>query len=212
MTQEFKLAHMHLQIKVDFLTNYLDHIVKEAIEEIKNIEDRNEVGEFKVYGALENQLDYPFKRIELAARTIYYEVNSIFESFLQEIALEPWMKSNKYPGPKTINFPNISIEKIKSLKMINDLYFNQLINLIEKEYKLKVSVLPGAQVLFDLRDKVNEFKHRDGFIDFRKQKYQVGETINLLERYRPSEEEAHSALASIQKFCFVLWEIKYGTS
>ena len=131
---------------------------------------------------------------------------------MQKIAWEPWIKSDKYPGPKTLNLPNVSLQEIKSLKMINDLYFKQIIELIEKEYKLKISLLPGAKLLFDLREKVNAFKHRDGYTDFRKQNYSLNNQLKITERYWLSEKEARLALASIHDFCCVLWETKYGIS
>jgi len=212
LKSEIKLNRFILTFEIECLDNFLNHVLNEAFGELEDINDRNENGEFNDYTQLESLFDFPLKRIELATRTVYNEINIIFENELQRIAYEPWIKSKEYPDPKTINLSNVTLNEIRSLKMINDLHFKQIIKLIEKKYKLKISTLPGAKELFNLRNKVNAIKHRQGYIDFRKQIHSLKSLQKISEKYKLSEEEARSTFASLKKFCYALWELKFKTS
>ena len=193
--------HILLLIRIGFIRDFLDHVVEESGAEYMDIMRKNEEGEFEELVDLENALDYPEMRQEIASRAVYYEVNALIESELYEVARRPWLESDRYPGPKTV--PELrSLEDIRSLRIIQDVRFGQLVKLIEEGYNIKLSDLEGWEVLSQIREAVNAFKHRQGLVDFRRKQHGV---IRIGKRHRAEVEKAYQILDLAHVFIRALW-------
>ena len=60
-----------LDIKFNFIKNFLDHNVRDADAEIESIEKKSEAGEYENFEDYDRDLDYPFSRLEMAARAAF---------------------------------------------------------------------------------------------------------------------------------------------
>lgn len=198
-----KGSYIILQIKIELLKNFLDHVIKEAKKEIDDIIRKKEAGEYNEINDFGNALYYPLQREEIAARTIYYEINALFERELRTSALKPWKESEKFKGPKTLDFKKLTINSIRSLKMISDVPFKKILKLIENEYDIKIINLKGADTLFDIRDAVNAFKHKDSYIDFRKQEV---DRIEIGKKIQAEVDKAYFGLVQAYEFIVDLWK------
>jgi len=162
---------------------------------------RNEDGEFEDLASLESALDYPVMRQEITSRAVYYEVNALIESELYEVARHPWLESDMYPGPKTL--PELQgLDDIRSLRMIQDVRFGQLVKLIEEGHGIRLNDLEGWEVLSQIREAVNAFKHRQGLVDFRRK---GPAEIRIGERHRAEVEKAYEILDLTYTFIKALW-------
>jgi hypothetical protein len=193
-----------LDIRLGFLRNFLDHVVEESGAEYEHIMRRNEEGDFPDLADLESATDYPAMRQVIVARAVYYEVNSLVESVLHGAAHEPWLESDRHPGPKTLDWDNLSLQGVRSLRMISDLSFGQIVQLVEEGYGITLSNLPGWDELREIREVVNSFKHREGFIDFRRK---PPEEIRIAARYEVNAEKAYRALEIVSSFVKALWRV-----
>ena len=81
-----KGSYVVLCIRLEAIRNFLEHIKNEAETEIQAVLARNESGEFQELDDLDNALDHPIARQEIAARAVYYELNALIEHELQRLA------------------------------------------------------------------------------------------------------------------------------
>jgi hypothetical protein len=183
--------HVRLEAKLGFLRDFLDHVVAECEAEYENIMRRNEEGDFPEYGHLESATDYPFMRVAIAARAIYYEVNSLLESVLQGVAEDPWLESGKHRSGKTVR----------------DLRFGQLVRLVEGAYGIALSDVEGWSELCEIREAVNSFKHREGFVHLRRQ---PPDEVRGALRHKVDVEQAYEALETARGFTKALWKVTTG--
>jgi hypothetical protein len=198
-----KGSYVVLQIRLDSIRNFLEHVKNEAESEIQTLLARNESGEFQEeLDDLDNALYHPIARQEIAARAVYYELNALIEHELQVSAHLPWLESDKHRGPKGLDLNDLTVEAVESLKMIQDLPFPQITKLIEAKYSITLRELEGGEAFFKLREMVNAFKHRDRLVDFRKQAAQY---IRFPQYHQPEVEEAYSAIANADSFVLTLW-------
>jgi hypothetical protein len=197
-----KRNHVILQIEIDAIKNFLECVDNEAGVEIRNVFARDESGEFEDVDDFENALYDPLMRQEIAARAVYYELNALIERELQRSAWRPWLESAKHRGLKTLNWDNLTPDSIRSLKMIEDLKYPEVVRLIEETYKIRIEDLDGGDTFLKMREMVNAFKHRGGLIDFRKLE---PKDIHFFERYKADIEQAYEAIDRAYTFIIALW-------
>jgi hypothetical protein len=179
-----------LDIELDFLRDFLDHVLKEAQEEIDKISTEHERGKFKTSDDYENALFFPPERCTLVVRTVYYEITAIIEHELQQLAHNARFNLNKDDKLKLWRFDedpkkwqtqlSSMLNKKKNKKekgMPFDLNYGDVISLINKCYRVDISSLSGHQRIQLVRDRVNDFKHRKGFKDPRNPLLTNGSTI-----------------------------------
>ena len=178
-------SNILLSMELDALRDFLRHSCR--WDDVEQKED----GELD-----ERDFDKLLYRQTVAARAAYYEINALVESELYEAASKPWHASN-HEGPKTITDCITSGSGLKSLKMVEDLKIKDAIRLIEKGYKIKLSDLPRHTEMKHIREAVNAFKHRQGFMDFRKQ---PPKQMKLLKRHRVDSDAAEAAIGYAKEF------------
>jgi hypothetical protein len=198
-----KGSYVVLQIRLDAIRNFLDHVKNEAESEIQAVLARNESGEFQELDDLDNALHHPIARQEIAARAVYYELNALIEHELQVSAHLPWLESDKHRGPKGLDLNNLTVKAVESLKMIQDVSFSSITRLIESKYSIKLRELEGGEAFFKMRQMVNAFKHRNGLVDFRKQADQY---LRFPQYHQPEIEEAFAAINNADAFVLALWQ------
>jgi len=195
-----------LQIRICDLKDFFDHVVLHCGADIVDVERRREAGEFEELDDYENALYAPFARQEIAARAVYYEINALIEKELQQSATPAWLESDKYTGPKRlVECRDPAPEALRDIRTIEDLRFGEILKLIKKKYGVDVRDLEGAQVVFRVREIVNNFKHRDGVVDFRKTEDPLRNMLRF-ERHRVDIEEAYDALDGAYRFIRALWK------
>lgn len=172
--------------------------------EIRDILERNDADKFEEdVDDLENALYGAVMRQEIAARAVYYEVNALIERELQASAHRPWLASTKHRGPKSLDSANLTLDSMQSLKMVQDLPYRRVIELIEETYHIRVKDLDGGRAFLKTRETVNAFKHRNGLVDFRKEK---STRISLTQHYQGEVEQAYEAINNAYVFIEALWK------
>jgi hypothetical protein len=150
------------------LRNFLDHVCAEAERELASINERVRREAFEGREFDDGAFDAPLCRLEIAARAVQYELVALVETELHRSAHEPWLRSTKHRGPKTLlDLNQIGPQSLSTLKRVSDLPFGKIQNLIEGYYGLTLSSLPKWAEVAALRESVNAFKHREGFRRFR---------------------------------------------
>jgi hypothetical protein len=78
---------------------------------------------------------------------------------------------------------------------------------IEQKYNIKLDILPGFKRLKIMRGKINAFKHRKGFKDFRKnEEFKKGKTVNIFERYELNRKGAYQTIEDAKIFIKAFWD------
>ncbi|OGP47111.1 MAG: hypothetical protein A2022_08245 [Deltaproteobacteria bacterium GWF2_42_12] len=167
------MALLPILLEMQFMTykKFLDHVVSGTSIEFNEIERKRENGEYYSYGDYEREVEFTRLSQEIAARAVFYEVNSLVEKQLQDIAQKAWVESKKHKGPKSIyELIKSSNPELKDLKMVSDLHFEQLKKIIEEYYNFSFKDVEGFDHYWELRKNVNSLKHCGGIKDFRKDK------------------------------------------
>jgi hypothetical protein len=198
-----KGSYVVLHIEFEAIRNFLEHVNRDAMIEIQKVLERNDAGEFEDIDDFDNALYGPVMRQEIATRAIYYELNAIIERELQKSAHHPWLKSNKHDGPKGLDLNNLTSKSIRSLKMIEDLPYREVVKLIEKEYRIKLQSLEGGEAFLKMRTMVNAFKHRNGLIDFRNLPLK---DFKFPEHYQADIDRAYEFIDTSFAFITALWQ------
>ncbi|MBK7782547.1 MAG: hypothetical protein IPJ58_17580 [Ardenticatenia bacterium] len=193
-----------LSIELDAIRDFLDHVDREAGADIESIFLRNDSGEFEDVDDFGNALYGPITRQEIAARAVYYELNGLIERELQRSAHLPWLESAKHRGPKSLDWNRLTADSVRSLRMIEDLPYREVVMLVEHAYDIRISDLDSGSTVLKMRETVNAFKHRDGFVDFRKQE---PKDINFFERHKADVEQAYAAIDKARAFVVALWKL-----
>ena len=71
-----------LQIEFDAIRNFLEHVNREAMNELQIVLKRNEAAAFEEFHDFDNALYNPVTREEIA-RAVYYELTALIERELQ---------------------------------------------------------------------------------------------------------------------------------
>jgi len=178
--------------ELKIIKNFLDRNIKLVDEELSDIFKREEAGEFCNYlEEFENECYIPLQCEQIAIKAVFNEANALIEWILYGFATLPKEKQSK----------NMKI------KLVFDIPISEVCSSIEQKYSIKLDILPGFKRLKAMRRKINAFKHRKGFKDFRKnEEFKKGETVNILERYELNREEAYQTIEDAKVFIKAFWD------
>ncbi|MFZ2410812.1 MAG: hypothetical protein WAW23_04500 [Candidatus Methanoperedens sp.] len=176
-----------LEIIKDFLTKTLEAVDSETAIICK----REESGEFHGLDDFSNALYAPMEREAIAIRAVFYEIYSLIEWELHNLAAEPYQLSTQNTStPRSAT----------SIKFVYDMPIGKVQGLIERYYKISFSDMPSFAEVDHIRHTVNAFKHRKGFKDFRRDK-----VSKIPEKFQPSRENAYQAIDDASTFLKALW-------
>jgi tRNA U38,U39,U40 pseudouridine synthase TruA len=103
--------------------------------------------------------------------------------------------------------PKEKYSKNMKIKLVYDMPISEVCSSIEQKYSIKLDILPGFKRLKAMRKKINAFKHRKGFKDFRKnEEFKKGKTVNVLERYELNRKEAYQTIEDAKIFIKSFWD------
>ena len=192
-----------LEIRLSTIKHFLDHVLQETGKEIEQVVRQYEEGDFAGLDDYDNALFYPSERQEIAIRTVFYEITALVEHELQNSAQQPWLLSDNYKKElkKLQKSVELSDSKIISLGIVSNRSFRDIPPLIEKHYDIKIDELPGAKLLWDIRDIVNSSKHRLGHKDFRKHK-----SLRVPDYHKFEVETAYDGVEQARIFIKALWK------
>jgi hypothetical protein len=173
------------------IERFLDRNIRLVDEELSDIFKREEAGEFCHYlEEFENECYVTLECERIAVRAVFNEVNALIEWVLYGFA----ELSKKY-------------FKSKKIKFVYDMPISEVCSSIEQKYNIKLDILPGFKRLKIMREKINAFKHRKGFKDFRKNEgFKKGKTVNILERYELNRKEAYQTIENAKIFIKAFWD------
>jgi len=174
------------------IERFLDKNIRLVDEELSDVFKREEAGEFCHYlEEFENECYIPLQCERIAIKAVFNEVNALIEWILYSFATLPKEKQSK----------NMKI------KLVYDLKIFEVCRSIEQKYDIKLDILPGFKRLKAMRKKINAFKHRKGFKDFRKnEEFKKGKTVNILERYELNRKEAYQTIEDARIFIKAFWD------
>jgi hypothetical protein len=174
------------------IKRFLDRNIKLVDEELSDIFKREEAGEFCHYlEEFENECYVPLECERIAIRAIFNEVSALIEWVLYHFAVLP---KEKY-------------SKNKRIKLVYDMPISQVCSSIEQRYNIKLDTLPGFKRLKIMREKINAFKHRKGFKDFRKnEEFKKGKRVNITERYELNRKDAYQVIEDAKIFIKDFWD------
>ncbi|MHA1274802.1 MAG: hypothetical protein ACTSQS_15375 [Promethearchaeota archaeon] len=174
------------------IERFLDKNIRLVDEELSDVFKREEAGEFCHYlEEFENECYIPLQCERIAIKAVFNEVNALIEWILYSFATLPKEKESK----------NMKI------KLVYDLKIFEVCRSIEQKYDIKLDILPGFKRLKAMRKKINAFKHRKGFKDFRKnEEFKKGKTVNILERYELNRKEAYQTIEDARIFIKAFWD------
>ena len=148
----------------------------------------------------DNYLYNLFEREAITLKAVYYELNALVEWKLGNLAAIPYqVKTTKYPKPLNEISSKADVSK---LRFVFDLNFNEICDLIENYYSIKLSEVPCHKQIQSIRTSINSFKHRNGFKDFRRDR-----TFNILDSYKITRIQAYNAIKSTKIFMKALWTL-----
>ena len=187
-----KMNYINIIDELKIIKNFLDRNIKLVDEELSDIFKREEAGEFCNYlEEFENECYIPLQCEQIAIKAVFNEANALIEWILYGFATLPKEKQSK----------NMKI------KLVFDIPISEVCSSIEQKYSIKLDILPGFKRLKAMRRKINAFKHRKGFKDFRKnEEFKKGKTVNILERYELNREEAYQTIEDAKVFIKVFWD------
>jgi len=186
------MNYINIIDELKIIKNFLDRNIKLVDEELSDIFKREEAGEFCNYlEEFENECYIPLQCEQIAIKAVFNEANALIEWILYGFATLPKEKQSK----------NMKI------KLVFDIPISEVCSSIEQKYSIKLDILPGFKRLKAMRRKINAFKHRKGFKDFRKnEEFKKGKTVNILERYELNREEAYQTIEDAKVFIKAFWD------
>jgi hypothetical protein len=186
------MNYISLTIEIDVIKNFLERNLKMVDEELSDLFKRKEAGEFCHYiEEFENQCYAPLECEQIATRAVFTEINAFIEWILYGFATLP-------PEERS---------KANKFKLIYDMPISYVINSIEEKYNIKLNDLPRYKEFRIMREKINAFKHRKGFKDFRKnEEFNKGGTVNILKRYEVDRKDAYRAIKNAEVFIKAFWD------
>jgi len=173
------------------IERFLDKNIRLVNEELSDISKRKESGEFCHYPEeFENERYVPLEYEQIVIRAVFNEVNALIEWVLYSFA----ELSEKY-------FKN------KKIKFVYDMLISEVCSSIEQIYNIKLDILPGFKRLKIMRKKINAFKHRKGFKDFRKnEEFKKGKTVNIFEQYELNRKDVYQVIEDAKIFIKAFWD------
>jgi hypothetical protein len=178
-----------IDIELNAIRSFLETVATAADSEYARIKIKSDAGEFRHYDDEANAYFVPEMWEELAIRATLGELNALVEWELQHLAVAPFFEKEQK-------------SKNGKLKLVFDLKMNQIIQLIEDHYQIKLDSIGCYEDIKTIRKKVNSFKHRKGYKDPRKDTYRV-----IPEKFELSRKEAFQCIDSVRNFFRELWSI-----
>ena len=176
-----------LDIELNAIKSFLKTVINAADTEYSRIKIKSDSCEFSHYDDEANALFIPMQWEEIAIKATLGELNALVEWELYNLANKPFFEKG-YASKKG------------RFKMVYDLRFNEIIELIEDHYKIKLSDLDDYKQINLIRNKVNSFKHRKGFKDPRSDDFN-----RIVEKNEVSKKEAFQSIDSVRSFLKKLW-------
>ncbi len=177
--------------EIKTIERFLDKNIRLVDEELSDIFKRKEAEEFCHYQEeFENERYVPLEYEQIVIRAVFNEVNALVEWVLYGFA----ELSEKYL-------------KNKKIKFVYNMPISEVCSSIEQIYNVKLDILPGFKRLKIMRKKINAFKHRKGFKDFRKnEEFKKGGTVNIFERYELNRKDAYQVIEDAKVFIKAFWD------
>lgn len=192
--------YISLDIEIQAIKDFLTKTLEAVDVESKTICKQEEAGQFTSVDGFSNALFFPLEREAIAIRAVFYELNALVEWELQSVASVAYQHSTKFKHPKS--FADISsLDEVAHVKLVYELQFGKICELIEDYYKISLSRLSGFEQVQFVRQSVNAFKHRKGFKNLRRDK-----DAKLLEQFKLNREDACQAIESSRAFLRALWQ------
>jgi hypothetical protein len=163
------IKHMFLNLDLKALRLHLADAEAIASREIARIQLEEETGSFVHFEDAENAFYELNLRLQLALRSVYYELASMIEGAVQSAAEPAWLASSRHRGPKSFYELGPDPKKhVRRLRLVSDLHYGELVWLINQHYGMDLYALDGGAAAKEVCEVVNAFKHRRGREDFRK--------------------------------------------
>jgi hypothetical protein len=178
-----------LDIELSAIRSFLIVVINAADTEYLAIKNRSDAGEFTHYDDEANAYFIPEMWEKIAIRAGLGELNALVERELTYIAAGLPSVKNEKPQKNQPTFA--SDPKI---------WTN--IKRIESHYGINIKEMSNYENVADLRDKVNSFKHRNGYKHPYRDKCET-----LSDRFIISREDAYSAIKSVRSFLRDVWSI-----
>ena len=176
-----------LDIELNSIKSFLKIVLNAADTEYQRIHEKSEAGGYDHLEDESNDLYFPMMSEEIALRAALGELNVLVEWELQNLASRAFFERDK-------------VSKSRKAKTVNDLKINEVINLIEKYYRIKVNKMESYLDVMGIRKKVNSFKHRKGFKD----PWRNGGTV-ITDKFKVDRHETFQRIDSVRNFLKDLW-------
>lgn len=191
-----------LGIQLDSLRGFLDSVVGLAHDRLRSTVALAEDGAFGTIDDLEYAESMPTAWIEYASRAVYYELASLVEHYLHNLAAAPRPKSRSNDGARQSESAGVATGDLAEAVMatkneVSDLDFGETRRLIEARYGLTMRDVDGWAEVDEIRKVVNDLKHRGGYKRLR--------TIGWKNEGFPAErrlepEQARSAIDAVRLY------------
>ena len=181
-----------LDIELNSIRSFLKIVLDAADSEYLRIGEKSDSGEYEHYEDKGNALYIPMIWEEIALRATLGELNALVEWELHSLASRPFFETDK-------------VSKSRRAKTVNNLKINEVINLIEKYYQIKVNEAESYLDVMGIRKKVNSFKHRKGFKD----PWRNGGAV-IPEKFKIDKKETFQRVDSVRNFFKDLWSKTKG--
>lgn len=191
--------YIALNIELQAIRDFLNKTLEAVDSETAIICRRNESGEFLNPDDFSNALFTSMEREAIAIRAVFYEINSLIEWELHNLAAEPYQLSAQNTSTLR-SIRDAPIDKATSIKFVYNISIGKVKELIERYYKINFLDILGFTEVEHIRDTVNAFKHRKGFKDFHRDK-----ASKIPEKFQPSRENAYQAIDDASTFLKALW-------
>jgi hypothetical protein len=171
-----------LDIELKPIRSFLKTVLDAVDSEYLRIKEKSDAGEYKHFEDKGNALYTPMMWEEIAFRAVLGELNALVEWELQILASKNDKSLKEKPG-----------------KSVFELKFSDIIKLIERNYKIKITEVESYIAIKRIREKINSFKHRKGF-----KKPLQGGAITL-DKFTVDRKEAFQNIESVRSFLRDLW-------
>jgi hypothetical protein len=189
------IKNFELNLELAVIKDFLDYSLKAIDNQYSEIFKKDDEGIYTGIDDFPNAMYSPMEQETIVIRAVMYELNAVAEWNIQNIAWSVTPKNNS---------ETIISEKTMEPILPQDLVYGDARKIIEKHFNFQFSELPNYTEFQLLRDNVNSFKHRKGYKKFKS--YLNISLDKLLERIKPSRDEAYTAIKHVGNFLYALRE------
>ncbi len=143
------IKNLSLDLDLGILKDFFSLNMRRDRWEIEQILSDSERGKYQGIDDLDNALFVPIKRLEIAMRSVYYELTSIIEYEMR--ILSAHMSTSLING----------INKEPLIKDFMKIPFNKIIKIFNRN-NINLSEISGYNTIKRILDIANSFKHRKG--------------------------------------------------